>query len=371
MAASALELLRLQDQAVDILRKCQLQVENQHGPIRVHVNTTSRFGHAWAYHLNVLVGRQSFDSWRDQDWQPLMSQWMPFLATSPVLFGTGKVGAENGRRRAKYQLSQRADFVTDVFHHCTVDRKALINERDEALADRDRFARFHIAAGFDFNLCPFAAWLKCGVTQILLALIEARVPLPNLRLCNPLSALRRVSRDLMLRSRLILCDGSRRTATDVQEELAVAADRAVRQGAIDESIVPDAGIIVRSWMESLDHLRRRSPELRRRIDWAAKLRYLGELRCVHKLGWDDPRLVRADLRFAELGGWFETLREKGQIDEIRHFLPDRYLPTTIRTSQRDMARTWILSRFPASVTEADWHYVVVTARSGETRPGKG
>jgi hypothetical protein len=122
-----------------------------------------------------------------------MLQWVPFAVSSPVLFGTGKVGSENGQPPTPFQLSQRADFIDCVVGSETVASKSLVNTRDEPLADPERFARFHVTAVFDFNCCPFATFLKFGTTQILLGLLEAQTPLPDLRLEQPLEALARVS----------------------------------------------------------------------------------------------------------------------------------------------------------------------------------
>ena len=55
-----------------------------------------------------------------------------------------------------YQVSQRADFIqTDIYEWVQFNR-ALINARDEPLADYRRFRRLHLLLG-DSNLLPFSA----------------------------------------------------------------------------------------------------------------------------------------------------------------------------------------------------------------------
>lgn len=170
---------------------------------------------------------------------------------------TAKVGAENGKPSACYQLSQRADFIDELVALETVSSKSLINGRDEPLADPARYARFHISAAFDLNLCEFATWLKFGTAQLVLGLVEAGARLPNLQLKDPLGSLATVSRDLDFASQLELADGSSRSAIDIQEELAFSANRFINAGLIDEEVVPEAKEIGNAWIVTLIQLRRR------------------------------------------------------------------------------------------------------------------
>jgi proteasome accessory factor A len=90
-----------------------------------------------------------------------------------------------------YQISQRADFIqTDIYEWVQFNR-ALINARDEPLADYRRFRRLHLLLG-DSNLLPFANALKVGATALMLDLLEADA-LPEIALYDPVCAMRKLS----------------------------------------------------------------------------------------------------------------------------------------------------------------------------------
>ncbi len=90
-----------------------------------------------------------------------------------------------------YQISQRADFIqTDIYEWVQFNR-ALINARDEPLADYRRFRRLHLLLG-DSNLLPFANALKVGTTALMLDLLEADA-LPDIALYEPVCAMRKLS----------------------------------------------------------------------------------------------------------------------------------------------------------------------------------
>lgn len=366
LAPDARSLVLWQRRASELALACKSCAETMSDPMCVHVATTSRSGKAWGFHLNALLSRETFDQWRDDNWQPLMPQWVPFLVTSPVLFGTGKVGGENGQSCAGFQLSQRADFVDKIVGLETVNSKSLTNERDEPLADQSRYARFHVTAAFDFNLMPFASWLKFGCVQVVLALLEARVELPDAQLRDPLASLRAVSRDWSLSKKLKLATGARRTAIEVQLELAHAANEALARGQIADEHVPDAGEVVRRWIQTLDQLRSRDPILLRRLDWMAKKRAVDHARCQIKCPWSDPRLTAIDLRFGELhGGIFETLTQHDLIDELKDFLPGRQTGTWPRCSPRDDVRRDLITKFAPKIAALDWDFACILVQNGQ------
>ncbi len=89
---------------------------------------------AWGSHLNVLVTRCCFENllYRKLHLAALLAT---HLVTSVVYTGQGKVGASNGRPACAFQLSQRADWFDQMFGQQTMDRRPLINLRDEPHAD--------------------------------------------------------------------------------------------------------------------------------------------------------------------------------------------------------------------------------------------
>ena len=360
LTADAKDLVLWQRRAKQLAQCCRKKAARKSNQVLLHCANTNRSGSAWGFHLNVLVSRHAFNKWRDGKWHPLFGQWVPFLVTSPILFGTGKVGTENNRLPTEYQLSQRADFIDELVGLETVSSKSLINERDEPLADPTRYARFHISAAFDFNCCEFASWLKFGTVQIMLALIEAGVSLPRLELKDPLEALSTVSRDFGMFCQIELSDKSSCSAIDIQEQLAFSVNRALDAGAIDEDIVPSAKDIVNAWIVTLVQLRKNDHILRRRLDWIVKRYALNKLREQLKTSWQDPRLQAFDLKYAEVdSGWFEMLEKKHLIDRLEDFTFISDKDARHNSNSRDIVRARILEKFGSSIVAVNWHYLCI------------
>jgi len=128
-------------------------------------------GSSWGSHLNFMITRSSFENIFRRRMHYLL--WLAsYQASSVIIVGQGKVGAENGAPAVDYQLSQRADFFEEIVGIQTTYSRPLINCRDEAHCGSDRSrARFHHIS-CDVNLCHVANVLKVGILQILLAMIE-------------------------------------------------------------------------------------------------------------------------------------------------------------------------------------------------------
>ena len=346
LACSARDLVYQHRKARRILEICKADAEKNGAPICVHLNNTNRQGACWGFHLNVLVGRDIFESWRESNWEPLFSQWIPFLVTSPALFGSGKTVSEKDDSCEGFQLSQRAEFINRNLGLETVASKSLHNLRDEALADPNRFARLHIIA-FDTNQLEFANWLKFGCVQVLLSVIQEDWPLPDLTLDDAVVSIHEVSQDLSLREKLDMANGRKLSALEIQKKLALAVSAAVRHGAA--SCVPDAGLLCRYWLDSTDRLEKGDPALASRLDWVAKRRFL---ECFPA----GSHPVASDLRFAEVGP-NDTLRSLSRarlVERLEDFLPSSSLSQPQRQNTRECARKLLLRRFGPEALEVGW-----------------
>ena len=359
LTPSARDLVLVGRAARQMLLHCKREAEKEVGPIRLGLDNTNRQGTAWGFHLNALASRSAFDRWRDADWQPLLRQWVPFVVTSPGLFGGGKVGTENGAPVAAYQLSQRSDFMTRVVGLETVSSKSLINTRDEALADPERYARIHIVC-FDTNRCEFASWLKFVTTQLLLSLIEEKYPLANVQLREPLKSLEVTSRDLRFNRLLELDNGTKMTALEIQYRLAESVSDAVLKGSA-ASQVPDASLAVSLWIGTLQNLADSAPILTKRLDWRARLALIQQVQSAP--GAAATARAVADLQFGELGGAFDTLELAGEIERLEDFLPSREA-LALEVAPRERARGLLLERFGAQVLDADWFFITVQDQVG-------
>ena len=81
---------------------------------------------------------------------------MPFFVSRPVICGAGHVVPSWLRQRAGrdggwYGVSQRARHLDAIVSETTTQKRGLVNTRDEAHADRNRYRRLHLICG-DANM---------------------------------------------------------------------------------------------------------------------------------------------------------------------------------------------------------------------------
>src|SRR5205085_10230484 len=90
---------------------------------------------------------------------------LTFLATRQIFTGAGRVGQANplafdfeppqAETPVAFQLSQRADHIVNDIYQWVQFNRAIINARDEPLADYRKYRRLHLLIG-DSNMSPFA-----------------------------------------------------------------------------------------------------------------------------------------------------------------------------------------------------------------------
>jgi len=318
--------------------------------IRLYKNNTDFVGHSYGCHDNYLMRR-------DIPWDRIVSGILPFLITRQIFAGAGKMGIEAEGAASQpgvYQISQRADFFSVLVSIDTMNRRPLVNTRDEPHADANRYRRFHVIMG-DSNMCGFATAMKIGTTSLVLDLIE-RGKTPQLEIAQPLDANRSISRDQTYDWIIELKDGRKISAIDVQRIYLRAAAKIDHQDQ-DE----DRQWILREWENVLNDLERDPMTTRDRVDWAAKKFLLNALQEEEKLSWNDPWLQSIDLEYhnvdLERGLYYELARQ-GSIrrivneDEIKMaiFSP----PETTRAFFRGRA----VARFNDEITSIQWDEMV-------------
>ena len=286
----------------------------------------------------------------------LAAYFATHLATATLYAGQGNVGASNQREACDYQLSQRADWFEELIGTQTMQKRPLLNARDEAHAGAG-FARMHIIY-FDRVLCPTANFLMAGATQLVLAMAEAGWVDLSLLLDDPLGAAHEVSRDLTLRRPLAMAKrGLRMSAVEVQRGLAERAGEFVASGLCGDA-VPAADAIVACWRETLDLMTRRDlGALSRRCDWALKYLLLDRLRGRRRLDWASPELKALDLRYSSLDpdeGLFWQMAAAGQVDDLPALeRVERFLHEP-PDDTRAYLRAHVLRRFGEHVSHMDW-----------------
>src|SRR5712664_4594391 len=117
----------------------------------------------------------------------ILGTLLTFLATRQIFTGAGRVGQANplafdfeppqAETPVAFQLSQRADHIVNDIYQWVQFNRAIINARDEPLADYRKYRRLHLLIG-DSNMSPFANALKIGTTACILTLLENGL-LPN------------------------------------------------------------------------------------------------------------------------------------------------------------------------------------------------
>src|SRR5688572_25769712 len=175
-----------QDQAGErILHECARRRTEKlggNGEARLYKNNTDFVGHSYGCHDNYLMRR-------DVPWDRIVRDVIPFLVTRQIFAGAGKMGVEGedaAGQQGIFQIAQRSDFFSVLCSIDTMNRRPLVNTRDEPHADSGLYRRFHVIIG-DANMSEFATALKIGTTALVLDLIE-KGKAPQLELANPIEA---------------------------------------------------------------------------------------------------------------------------------------------------------------------------------------
>src|ERR1700688_3515025 len=137
--------------------------------VRLYKTNTDFFGHSYGCHDNYLMRR-------DIPWDRIVAGILPFLITRQIFAGAGKIGIEaegTASQLGVFQISQRADFFSVLVSIDTMNRRPLVNTRDEPHADANRYRRFHVILG-DSNMSEWATAMKIGTTALVLGLIARR-----------------------------------------------------------------------------------------------------------------------------------------------------------------------------------------------------
>jgi proteasome accessory factor A len=322
---------------------------------RLYKNNTDFVGHSYGCHDNFLMRR-------DVPWDRLVSEVVPFLVTRQIFAGAGKMGIEgedSAGQMGLFQIAQRSDFFSVLCSIDTMNRRPIVNTRDEPHADTQAYRRFHVIVG-DANMSHWATALKIGTTALVLELIETGHA-PRLELANPIEATKLISRDQSYSWLVELRDGRRISAIDIQRlYLAAAKDHCSWDHA-------DTPWILREWEHVLDDLARDYMSCRDRLDWVAKKFLLTTFREAEGLEWSDPWLQSIDLEYhnisLEHGLYYELVRTNQmrrlvEEDQIRHAI--FHPPETTRAYFRGRS----VARFNREISSIQWDEVCFRNNGG-------
>ena len=227
---------------------------------------------------------------------------LAFLTLRVLFTGAGRVGsirptrfhseASLNEEPVPFQISQRADYIQNDFFEWVQHNRAIINTRDEPLADPRHYRRLHLIHG-DTNVQPASLFLKVGTTRLVLDLLDAD-DMPMLALGDAVTAFRQLSRTLAPPWTVSLCDGQ---TADALELLDMFRQKAWQlfQGRDAET---DA--ILGLWKKAHVGLATNRSSLVGLVDWVSKEHLLRAFCEQEGIGWGHPWLESQDLEYHQI-----------------------------------------------------------------------
>ncbi len=361
---ASLEDLVAQDKAGELLvddlrRQAQdaLAAEGVPGQLYLFKNNVDSRGNSFGSHENYLIARRT-------EFARLVQILIPFLVTRQLLVGAGKVhptgpedfgavrvGEEPGA--PSYSFSQRADHIWEGSSSATTRSRPLINTRDEPHADAEHYRRLHVIVG-DSTMSQTTTALRVGTTDLILRMIEAGRILPDRTMADPVRSLREVSHDLTGTRPVLLADGTRRSALDLQREHLEAVHAFVDREGAHHDRVP---WVLELWERTLDAVASQDTSaIDTEIDWAIKKKLLDGYAARDGLDLSSPRMAQLDLAYHDTAperGLFNLLQRRGR---AATFVPDARVEEAARTPPA--TRAAVRGRFIDAVVASGHQYTV-------------
>ncbi len=260
----------------------------------VRNNVDHYTGATFGCHENYLISRTS----------PLNEKnvfsLLAFLTLRTVFTGAGRVGSVQTYRMRRsplenpevdcFQMTQRADYIQNDFFEWVQGNRAIINTRDEPLADPSKYRRLHLLHG-DTNVLPGTLYLKVGTTRLVLDLLDANA-MPKVRLQDGVESLRRISYDPDGPWRVTQANGS---DADVLELLAMFLDACSKEFAGRDDETDD---LLRWWEFVMQALGSGDlDQLIGIVDWVTKKHLLDAFCEAEGLSYSDSWVAAQDLEY--------------------------------------------------------------------------
>ncbi|HMJ05995.1 MAG TPA: proteasome accessory factor PafA2 family protein [Chthoniobacterales bacterium] len=320
-------------------------------------NIDHHTGATFGCHENYLMKREA------QFTPPVLGTLLAFLATRQIFTGAGRVGQANplafefeptpGETPIDFQISQRADHIVNDIYQWVQFNRAIINARDEPLADYRKFRRLHLLIG-DSNMSPFATALKIGTTACVLSLLERHLLSKDLSLLDAVQSTRDISRDPTQAWLVRLENGTTIGSLDLQWEFYGMAEKHL-SGKDEET-----DWVLESWSFTLNALAHNRETLIGGVDWITKKWLLETFMAVENVGWDAPWLQSLDLEYHNIDpekGLFFGVEGGKRIGEwnrsVRRPEATMVPPNDTRASGRAQAVAWFQQRKQAYLINWD------------------
>ncbi|MFN2509473.1 MAG: proteasome accessory factor PafA2 family protein [Chthoniobacterales bacterium] len=311
-------------------------------------NVDHHTGATFGCHENYLMRREA------QFTPPALGTLLAFLATRQIFTGAGRVGQANplafdfelpqAEAQVDFQISQRADHIVNDIYQWVQFNRAIINARDEPLADYRKYRRLHLLIG-DSNISPFANALKIGTTACVLSLLEHGQLAKDFSLLDAVQSTREVSRDPTRAWIVRLENGKTIGSLDLQWQFYEMARRHLA-GSSGET-----DWLLESWSFTLEAIANKPETLIGGVDWITKKWLLETFMEAENVGWNDPWLQSLDLEYHNINpakGLFFGINGSKRIGEWNHSVRRREArtvpPSNTRAAGRSRAVEWFQKR---------------------------
>jgi proteasome accessory factor A len=344
------------DRAADEIVRASMRHANEllgaDAEIVVYKNNSDGKGNSYGCHENYLVARST-------PFGRLSSQITSHFVTRQVFCGAGKVGCEQPGREpddVAYQLSQRADFFEEPIGLETTLKRPIVNTRDEPHCDPQKYRRLHVIVG-DANMSEVATYLKVGTTSIILAMIEDDELGDEWLLGNPVAAIRQVSHDPSLGQTIMLRDGNRATALEIQWGLLERARKYEQSHGLECVGEGIGGDVLTRWESVLTGLESDPASVAHWVDWVAKQRLVDGYAARHDIEPGSAKLKAIDLQYHDLRAdrclalraGLDTMVSPGEVADAMAEPP---------STTRAFFRGRCLQKYPEDVVAANWDSLV-------------
>lgn len=219
-----------------------------------------------------------------------------FPARIPIV-GLGKVGADCGAPHVDFQMSQRADFFYRLYGVNTMYHRPIYNTRDVPYANWRMFRRIHVICG-DSNMLPFAEYLKIGLTDCALKMIEDGQLGNQLEFFDPVRAIKQISRDSACTGLYDMAHSKRRRSiSDI-----LAAYRDLFGDYVAEYHPEDELLCrtIRMFGHVIERLRAGDEEsLFGKLDWVTKKLLIQRQLSKRGLSWRSPEAILLDCAYSD------------------------------------------------------------------------
>jgi len=352
---TALEVVRWDRAAEEIVRSSMERARRLLGDgseIVTYKNNSDGKGNSYGCHENYLMDRAT-------PFGRIVNQITSHFVTRQVFCGAGKVGCEfpnTSSTAVPYQLSQRADFFEEEVGLETTLKRPIVNTRDEPHCDPQKYRRLHVIVG-DANMAEVSTYLKVGTTSILLAMIEDDALGTDLGLANPVAAIRQISHDPTLTRTVLLRDGKKVTALELQWALLERATKYERSHGLDPVGEAVGADILAKWEIVLAGLESDRASVAHWVDWVAKQRLVDGFAARHEVKPGDAKLKALDLQYHDLRA-DKCLASRMGLTTLIDEADVRSAMTEPPETTRAYFRGKCLQRWPNDIVAANWDSLV-------------